>query len=176
MTNQQQCEAFWQARRSVILSTVDAQGRIETSVTPFIRDELGNLYIFISELAQHTQNILQLIHNRQMNSVAQNETGSGYQLSGLLVADESQTEQLFARERVTLQLRPDEIKRESNQFADLLARFEQLFGDVIPLLSSLPDFHLIQLNPVSGGYVKGFGQAFTFQGCPCDGLKPVERK
>ena len=165
MTNQQLCTDFWQARRSVILSTLTAQEELETSVTPFIRDEAGNLYIFISELALHTQNLLALMANSSDGVV-----------SGLLVADESETEQLFARERLTLQLAPTEIKREAAEFSTLIKQFEETFGEVISLLNSLPDFHLIQLKPIRGGYVIGFGKAFTFEGCPCNGLTPVTRK
>ncbi len=165
MTHQQQCQAFWQARRSVILSTTNLEGGVETSVTPFIADDEGNLYIFISELARHTQNILYLL--------SESPTASNCIISGLLVADESETEQAFARERLTLQLHPSEVFRESEAFSELLLRFEQTFGEVIPLLASLPDFHLIQLKVIKGGYVKGFGQAFTFDGCPCQNLEPV---
>jgi len=173
MTNQQQCQNFWQARRSLILSTVNLEGRLETSITPFIIDDNGHLYIFISELAQHTQNILYLLSESSI------ELGSSQLpscISGLLVADESETEQAFARERLTLQLLPSEIFRESPHFSVQLSRFEAVFGEVISLLASLPDFHLIQLKVIKGGYVKGFGQAFIFEGCPCQGLEPVQRK
>ncbi len=174
MTNQQQCLNFWQARRSIILSTFNLEGISETSVTPFIADDAGNLYVFISELAQHTQNILCLLSE---SSTTDSEQKNPIKLiSGLLVADESETEQAFARERLTLQLFPSEVFRESDMFSALLSRFEQTFGEVIPLLTSLPDFHLIQLKVVKGGYVKGFGQAFTFEGCPCQGLEPILRK
>ncbi|MCF6254230.1 MAG: pyridoxamine 5'-phosphate oxidase family protein [Thiomicrorhabdus sp.] len=171
MTNQQQCQAFWQARRSIILSTVNLEGRLETSITPFISDDDGSLYVFISELAQHTQNILYLLSE---SSVELDQSST--LISGLLVADESETEQSFARERLTLQLLPSEIFRESGCFSAHLSRFEEAFGEVIPLLASLPDFHLIQLKIIKGGYVKGFGQAFTFEGCPCQGLEPIKRK
>ncbi len=173
MTNQQQCREFWQARHSIILSTVNLNGVSETSITPFIADDTGNLYILISELAQHTQNILHLLSERHSDL----EQGNTLKLiSGLLVADEPDPEQAFARERLTLQLLPSEIFRESEAFSALASQFEQKFGEVIPLLVSLPDFHLIQLSVIKGGYIKGFGQAFTFEGCPCDGLKPIQRK
>lgn len=172
MTHQQQCQAFWQARRSVILSTPNLEGGVETSITPFIADEAGNLYIFISELAKHTQNILYLLSESSIDSESLN---SPLLISGLLVADESETEQAFARERLTLQLQPSEVFRESDAFSERLSCFEQAFGEVIPLLASLPDFHLIQLKVIKGGYVKGFGQAFTFNGCPCQNLEPVSR-
>ncbi len=84
--------------------------------------------------------------------------------------------QLFARERLTMQLDLAEIHRASSVFELVLLRFEFKFGEVITLLKSLPDFHLIQLTPITGGYVKGFGQAFTFQGCPCQQLKPIKQK
>ncbi len=174
MTNQQQCLNFWQARRSIILSTFNLEGVSETSVTPFIADDAGNLYVFISELAQHTQNILCLLSESSTTNSGQKSTLK--HISGLLVADESETEQAFARERLTLQLFPSEVFRESDMFSALLSRFEQTFGEVIPLLTSLPDFHLIQLKVVKGGYVKGFGQAFTFEGCPCQGLEPILHK
>lgn len=172
MTHQQQCQDFWQARRSIILSTTNLEGGVETSVTPFITDEEGSLYIFISELAQHTQNILYLLSESSVRAELQD---SFPLISGLLIADDAETEQLFARERLTLKLQPSEIFRESAAFSERLSCFEQSFGEVIPLLASLPDFHLIQLKIISGGYVKGFGQAFTFEGCPCQNLKPVRR-
>lgn len=173
MTNQQQCQAFWQDRRSVILSTTNLEGVLETSITPFITDEVGNLYVFISELAQHTQNILRQLSD---SSISLKQVKTSNLISGLLIADESGTEQAFARERLTLQLLPSEILRDSEGFSALLLRFEQTFGEVIPLLVSLLDFHLIQLKVIKGGYVKGFGQAFTFKGCPCQELEPVKQE
>ncbi len=166
MTHQQQCEAFWQARQTLILSTLGSDGVLETSVTPFVTDNSGHLYVFISELAQHTQNILSLL-------IQSSETEPV--ISGLLLADESETEQLFARERLSLQLSPSDIARDSPIFLEMICRFEHSFGEVVSVLANLPDFHLIQLRVIQGGYVKGFGQAFTFKGCPCQALTPVKR-
>ena len=174
MTHQQQCLAFFESRSSLILSTFDAQGRLETSVAPFVSDEAGHLYLFISELALHTQNVLQWISAKEGISPNPDLLKSPGLVSCLLVADESQTEQLFARERLTMQLDLAEIHRNSSEFELIMTRFESRFGEVITVLNSLPDFHLIQLTPVTGGYVKGFGQAFTFEGCPCQQLQPIK--
>ncbi|GKT12606.1 MAG: heme oxygenase (biliverdin-IX-beta and delta-forming) [Thiomicrorhabdus sp.] len=173
MTDLQRCQDFWQARRSVILSTQDQAGLIETSVTPFISDEQGCLYVFISELAQHTQNLLNLMASRAEKTDQIFQAGG---VSALLVADESETEQLYARERITLKLDATEITRGSVEYDQLIAKFEAEFGEVIGLLNSLPDFHLIQLKPISGGYVIGFGKAFTFDGFLSDGLTPISKK
>ncbi len=168
MTHQQQCEAFWAARRSLILSTVNSKGELETSVAPFITDDQGHLYIFISEQAQHTQNILYLLDS-------DSEKASPC-ISGLLLSDEPELDALFARERLTLQLRPSEISRTSELFSVILLRFEESFGEIVTILAKLPDFHLFQLTVTQGKYVKGFGQAFTFKGCPCQHLTPVQRR
>ena len=175
MTHQQHCLAFFESRSSLVLSTFDSKGILETSVAPFVSDDQGHLYLFISELAQHTQNILHWISAKQASIESDLCIPPGL-VSCLLVADETQTEQLFARERLTMQLAFAEINRASADFELILTRFESQFGEIVPLLKSLPDFHLIQLIPVSGGYVKGFGQAFSFEGCACQSLQAIKQK
>jgi len=41
----------------LFLASVDDDGNPEASHAPFVRDESGNLYIFISMLAKHSQNL-----------------------------------------------------------------------------------------------------------------------
>lgn len=170
MTNQQQCEAFFNRHKTLVLSTVDEEGVLETSVAPFVFYN-EKLFVFISELAKHTQNLLGLI---QRNKTLPNNVLPG-RVSGLLLADESLTEQLFARERMTLQLLPSEVDKNSPQYSELLESFHRQFGEVVELLSGLADFHMIELAIQKGGYVKGFGQAFAFEGKLCDGLTPISR-
>jgi len=176
LTPQQQCLDFFESRSTLILSTFDSHGTLETSVAPFVIDEAGYLYLFVSELALHTQNILEWIKAKEVavsNLVSLKPPGL---ISCLLVADEMETNQLFARERLTMQLDLAEIDRASALFELIMTRFEFKFGEVITLLKSLSDFHLIQLTPITGGYVKGFGQAFTFKGCPCQQLQSIKQK
>lgn len=170
MTNQQQCETFFKSRKSLILSTLDSQGALETSVAPFIFKD-DKLYIFVSELAKHTQNLLGLI--------VSNESLKSTKLPGLvsaiLLADEAQTEQLFARERITLQLSVAELSAKDKAYSDLLNDFADQFGEVISVLRGLSDFHLFEFTIQKGGYVKGFGQAFAFENKPCNALQPISR-
>lgn len=170
MTNQQQCEAFFNSRKSLILSTLDAKGSLETSVAPFVYKD-DKLYIFVSELAKHTQNLLGLIE-RNESSKDLNTPGL---LSAILLADEIQTEQLFARERMTLQLSVAEVLSSDKGYSDLLNEFAEKFGEVISVLRGLSDFHLFEFTIQKGGYVKGFGQAFAFENKPCNGLQPISR-
>lgn len=182
MTNQQQCEAFFISKKSLVLSTLDATGQIETSVAPFVLYD-DKLYIYVSELAKHTQNLLWLIERNELlnqyQNQSKNQSESGNSLPGLvsaiLIADEVQTEQLFARERITLQLLANEVDRANDDYSKILALFQNQFGEVVDVLSGLSDFHMIELSIVKGGYVKGFGQAFAFDGKLCDKLTPVTR-
>jgi len=170
MTNQQQCEAFLKTRQTLILSTQAQTGTLETSVAPCVLVD-GVVYIFVSELAAHTQNLLWTIEH---NSNLPDE--KSILVSGLFVADESETEQLFARERITLQFVPTEILADETQYQTVLQKMAQQFGEVMSVLTSLPDFHLIALKPKKGGYVKGFGQAFAFNDCLCQDLTPITKK
>ena len=170
MTNQQQCEAFFKSRKSIILSTLDAKGTLETSVAPFVYKD-DKLYIFVSELAKHTQNILGLIEGNE-SSKALNTPGL---VSAILLADEAQTEQLFARERMTLQLSAKEVLANDKAYSDLLTEFANQFGEVVSVLRGLSDFHLFEFTIRKGGYVKGFGQAFAFENAPCNDLQPISR-
>jgi heme iron utilization protein len=111
---------------------------------PFVRDEAGCFYIFVSELAAHTANLL-------ANPTA----------SVMLIRPESESSNLFARERAVFICKPREIGRNEQLYATQLKAMQTQFGEVVSLLRSLPDFHLFALCPESARYVAGFGQAYT---------------
>jgi heme iron utilization protein len=138
---------------SLILATADKEGAPEASTTPFVLDENSDYYIFVSHLARHTRNL-------EENS----------QASVMLLEDEGQSQQLFARRRVQLHCmvsRPD-----PEQQKIIMAQFRTEHGKIFDLLASLPDFVLYRLHPVSGQFVMGFGQAYRLRG---DGLTELEQ-
>ena len=137
-------EALIDARRSLQLATLTKGGEPDASYAPFVRDEDGNFYIFVSELTRHTRNLL--AHPRH---------------SVLLVEPEAESQQIFARKRVTFDCIAEVVSREDPDWKARLAAFEARFGAVIDMLSSLNDFVLFRLVPQRGRFVKGFGQAFT---------------
>jgi len=130
--------------RSLILATTDAQGAPLASPVPFVRNEEGDYFVFVSGLAAHTSHL-----------------ASGRSASILLVQDESMTTQIFARTRLTQHCQIKEIDSTMPVRETILTSFEQRFGQVISLLRSLPDFRLFKLHPQDGGrFVTGFGQAY----------------
>ena len=46
-------------QQTLLLSTVNKQAEPEASYAPYVRDAGGVFYIYVSELASHTQNMLQ---------------------------------------------------------------------------------------------------------------------
>lgn len=147
MDQQQYTKQFQQcikSQQTLILSTITAAGKPECSYAPYIRDEQGVFYIFVSELASHTQNML-----------------TSGDVSILFIQAEQQASNIFARERVVFDCSIKEISKQDECYHKQMLIMEQSLGKTVALLKSLPDFHLLALTPVSGKYIAGFGQAFS---------------
>jgi len=132
--------------KSVQLATLNKHQEPEISYTPFIRVE-HCYYIFISELAAHTQNLKQ--HAK---------------LSLLFIQDEQDCKNIFARKRLILECQSSLIKRDIQEWDALMLKFEEIQGNTISVLKSLADFHLFRITPEKGSYVQGFGKAFELTG------------
>ena len=172
---ERQCEAFLASRQSVVLSTRALNGELESSVVPFVMLESDEFAILVSELAQHTQNLLALLKrpDTEYEQTSSNTKSAGL-VAGLLLADECQTEQLFARERLSLQMAVERVALDSEERTQILLCMKSQFGEVVDVLAGLPDFHCFKLKVVSGRYVRGFGAAYEFLGCPCKALQAIK--
>ncbi|MGB5305628.1 MAG: pyridoxamine 5'-phosphate oxidase family protein [Gammaproteobacteria bacterium] len=148
--------AFRAGLRTVQLATVSRDGVPEASYAPYVVDASGNYYVFISGLARHTRDL--------------QDTG---QVSLLFIEAEGAARNLFARRRLTCSCTATCIARDDPDWEVQLARFTQQFGKFIDTLRGLSDFRLFRLTPVSGGYVRGMGQAFRFEGPGFDAIRHV---
>lgn len=140
--------------KTLQLATLDALGEPSISYAPFVQDDAGHFYIFVSRLSSHTQEILQ--HP---------------QLAVLLIEDEQMARQIFARTRVTYRCAAEVVVREAAEYAPLLDAMEARLGNVVGLLRGLGDFVMFRLVPQSGRFVMGFGQAFVLAG---EGLRELQ--
>ena len=131
------------SQQTLLLSTVTEQGEPECSYAPYIRDQQGVFYIYVSELATHTRNMLQ--------------KGSA---SVLFIRPEKEVKNLFARERVVFNCEVNEVQGSDERYDKQLLKMKHKFGETVDLLCSLPDFHLLALTPLNGKYIAGFGQAY----------------
>lgn len=135
--------AFNQQFNSVMLATVNAEGFADASYAPTLQLN-GRFYIYISALAAHTQNVL---HKPA---------------ASLLFIEPETPANLFRRQRSMIRCRAEPIARETQAWAQLMDRFEQVLGKMMRTLRELTDFHLIELTPTQATYVRGFAQTYHF--------------
>ena len=145
--------------KTIILSTTNKENLPNSSYAPSAVDENGDFYIYISELSKHTSNLLS-------NPVA----------SLMIIEDESNSDNIFARKRFTMTCSATEIKRDTNKWVDKINLMENKFGEAISYLKKLTDFHLFKIKPESGLLVYGFARAFNFYGEKLDQIKFLNDK
>ena len=137
-------ESFPTQFKSVILGTASAEGIPQASYAPCVIDEARNIYIFVSGLSAHTQNLA--------------STG---QVSALFVKDEADTPQMFARQRLSYACSVTLLERESDDWMAIAQKFQDRFGNIVEVMAGLPDFRIFKLTPQSGRFVIGFGAAYS---------------
>ena len=132
--------------KSVQLATLSPKQLPEISYAPYLKQH-NSFFIFISDLATHTQNLKKHPH-----------------LSLMFIEDESRCQSVFARRRLILECQSTLIERNSEKWHTTLLNFEASHDSTIKVLKELTDFHLFELNAIKGNFVKGFGQAYHLSG------------
>ncbi len=150
---QAEYETFPQTVESVIIGTVSAEGIPNASYAPFVMDEAKNIYIYVSGLSTHTQNLHVNPH-----------------VSVLFIEDESKCDQIFARRRLSFDCTATLMERETEAWNQVVAEFQARFGELIAVFRSLPDFRIFRLTPSAGRFVIGFGTAYQISGEQLDTL------
>jgi heme iron utilization protein len=136
-------QVFTEQFKSIIISTVDQNGIPNASYAPFVIDNSKNIYIFVSGLSTHTQN-LQVVPKASV----------------LFIDDESNTQQIFARRRLNYECTASLLPRDTQSWIQVISNFEARFGNIIQLMRDLPDFRIFKLVPSGGRFVVGFGAAY----------------
>lgn len=139
--------------QTAIIGTLDKNNQPFSSYAPYIYDA-NRFYIYISDIATHAKNI-------QANPKA----------SLFFVEDESKTDNLFARKRVSLQCDSQKIARGSERFESVLALFAKKFdAKMVETLKKMTDFNLYEFKTTYGEATFGFGKAYFIGGKNMDEL------
>ncbi len=144
---------------TIILSTNDKNKNPNASYAPCVVDDEGFYYIYISRLSKHATNLLESSN-----------------LSAMIIEDEANSENIFARKRFTMTCYATEIKRDTDEWINKISLMENKFGEAISYLKKLTDFHLFKIKPESGLLVYGFARAFNFYGEKLDQIKFLNDK
>lgn len=127
---------------TLLMATVNEGGFPEASYAAYV--EYGDsFYIFISELASHTNNL--------------KRSGTA---SLMFIENEADADHAFGRKRLTYRCDAAEVMLDEERFEPVLQLMEERFGRLIATLRGLKDFQLFQIKPQSGQFVAGFGKAF----------------
>lgn len=129
-----------------MLSTINSDSMPAPSYAPFVSYD-QHIYIFISKLASHTQNLIDQPH-----------------VSVLMIEDEDNCENIFARLRLSYQITSKVVSRSDPLWQQVIQAMTEKLGEQVIQLSQLGDFVLFQLTPTSGRFVKGFGKAYQLEG------------
>ncbi len=129
------------ATKSLMLSVSSLNAPI-ASYSPFALVD-GAFYILVSELAEHTH-ALRAVHNASV----------------LIIEDESLSGNIYARRRLQYDVSVLPISRQDCVWELAARALQNRHGEIVDQLLQLNDFYMFELRPVTGRYVKGFGQAF----------------
>lgn len=133
--------------QSTTIATLDEKGLPFSSYAPFVHHK-HRFYIFISDVAKHAQNL-----KKRPNA------------SLLFIEDESKSEQIFARKRISLQCSSQMIKRDEPKFQDVMKIFKSKFSaEMVTMLMGMADFNLYELSTDYGEATFGFGEAYSIGG------------
>ena len=80
----------------------------------------------------------------------------------MFIENESEAANIYTRRRLIIQCSAREHCRTDTRWASLLPLFRERFGETISVIETLADFVLMELQPVNGRWITGFGQAFSF--------------
>jgi len=134
---------FLENIQSVLLSTVDADAEPFISYSPYVEDEEGNFYVFISTAVKHSHNI--------------NATGKAHIM---FLEDESVTEHIYARRRMYFKAEAKAFDEDDERTEKIHDLFKKRFGDKVSFFSMMKDSRFYKLTPSEGNFVLGFGGAF----------------
>jgi putative heme iron utilization protein len=136
--------------KTTVIGSLDEKGNPFSSYAPFIYHD-NKFYIYISDIATHAKNIK--AHEN---------------CSLFFIEDESKTENLFARKRISLQGNAKLIKRGSETFETLFTfyhdKFDSTHDKMVEMLKKMEDFNLFEITISSGEATFGFGEAYIIGG------------
>tara|TARA_B100001175_G_C18915583_1_gene359923 strand:+ start:5 stop:505 length:501 start_codon:yes stop_codon:yes gene_type:complete len=140
-----------------LLISIDSNGIVpEIGYAPFVKIE-GSFYIFSSDLSPHIKLLLEI-------KIGQ----------FLIIEDENEAKNIWARKRLKFEGKINEIKRKNTKFDLICSEIEKIHGKTMSLIKNFSDFHLIQITPIKGILVIGFGNAFNVLGKKFDLLDRIK--
>ncbi|MBA3026086.1 MAG: heme iron utilization protein [Sulfurimonas sp.] len=148
-------KTFLENIQTAVIGSLNEAGHPFSSYAPYVYEN-NRFYIYISDIATHSKNL-----KRSSSS------------SLFFIEDESKTENLFARKRISLECEAAFIPRDSLHFEEVLNLFEEKFdASMVQMLKKMVDFNLVEFEVKAGEATFGFGEAYVIGGENMNELRP----
>ena len=131
--------------RSLVI-TVSDNDHPDIGYAPYIYKD-NYFYIFSSELSSH----IKLLINKKVGTF-------------MLIKDEQDTKNIWARVRMKFQAKVSIIRRNISDFQEITDVISNKHGNTIDIIREFKDFHLIKITPKQGTIITGFGSAYNLIG------------
>ena len=126
--------------------TVTNNDHPDIGYAPYIyRDNF--FYIFSSELSSH----IRLLIKKKVGTF-------------MLIKDEKDTKNIWARVRMKFQAKVSIISRNDSEFQEITDIISIEHGNTINIIKQFKDFHLMKIIPTQGTIITGFGSAYNLIG------------
>lgn len=139
-------DALLSRARTILMAAPAEDGLPEMGVTPVVWHD-GSMFIYPSRLSAHVRAML-----------------AAGKAAFLLIQDEGDAQNIWARKRIKFDSELTEIDRETDCFNAVCDVFASRHGPTMGLIRDFTDFHLMQLRPKGGVMVLGFAQAYQLSG------------
>ena len=133
------------ACKSIVI-TVSDNDHPDIGYAPYIYKD-KYFYIFSSELSSH----IKLLINKKVGTF-------------MLIKDEQDTKNIWARVRMKFQAKVSLIRRNVSDFQEITDVISNKHGNTINIIKEFKDFHLIKITPKQGTIITGFGSAYNLTG------------
>ena len=129
-----------------LVITVSDNDHPDIGYAPYIYKD-NYFYIFSSELSSH----IKLLINKKVGTF-------------MLIKDEQDTKNIWARVRMKFQAKVSIIRRNVADFQEITDVISNKHGNTIDIIREFKDFHLIKITPKQGTIITGFGSAYNLIG------------
>ena len=133
------------ACKSLVITVAD-NDYPDIGYAPYIYKD-NYFYIFSSELSSH----IRLLINKKVGTF-------------MLIKDEKDTTNIWARVRMKFQAKVSIIRRNVSDFQEITDVISNKHGNTIDIIREFKDFHLIKITPKQGTIITGFGSAYNLIG------------
>ena len=139
-------DALFAAAQTILMAAPSEDTMPEMGVTPLVWHG-SEMFIYPSHLSAHVRAVL--------------NAGTA---AFLVIEDEGQAQNIWARKRIKFNAEISEIERKTDIFDIVCDAFASRHGPTMGLIRDFTDFHLLRLRPTSGVMVLGFAQAYQLAG------------